>query len=49
MAGMRDKLAHEYFGVDLSIVWAVIHEELAPLRPSVERLLAQFEAQGGDQ
>ena len=40
MAGMRDKLIHEYFGVDLSIVWTVIHSELPPLRPGIERLLA---------
>jgi len=33
MAGMRDKLSHEYWGVDLSIVWTAIKEEL----PSVER------------
>jgi len=39
MAGMRDKLIHEYFGVDLSIVWAVIKDELPPLRPEIERLL----------
>jgi len=28
MAGMRNKLIHEYFGVDLSIVWTVIKTEL---------------------
>lgn len=39
MAGMRDKLIHEYFGVDLSIIWAVIKDELPPLRPQIERLL----------
>ena len=31
MTGMRNKLIHEYFGVDLEIVWAVIKEELPPL------------------
>ena len=36
MAGMRDKLIHEYFGVDLSIVWAVIQHELPALRPEIE-------------
>lgn len=29
--GMRNKLIHEYFGVDLEIVWTVIKEELPPL------------------
>lgn len=39
MAGMRDKLIHEYFGVDLTIVWTVVREELPPLRPMILRLL----------
>lgn len=43
MAGMRDKLIHEYFGVDLSIVWAVVRDELPPLRPEIARLLADLE------
>mgnify|MGYP000751906221 CR=1 FL=1 len=42
MAGMRDKLIHEYFGVDLSIVWSVIRDELPPLRPEIERLKAML-------
>ena len=27
MAGLRDKLIHEYFGVDLEIIWQLIKEE----------------------
>jgi uncharacterized protein with HEPN domain len=46
MAGMRDKLIHEYFGVDLSIVWAVINDELPPFRPEIERLLRKLEKEG---
>jgi uncharacterized protein with HEPN domain len=29
--GMRNKLIHEYFGVDLDIVWQTIEEDLVPL------------------
>jgi len=46
MTGMRDKLIHEYFGVDLSIVWTVIKDELPPLHPKIECLItsAAFES-----
>ena len=33
MAGMRDKLIHEYFGIDLEIVWEVVNTELPPIKP----------------
>jgi uncharacterized protein with HEPN domain len=38
MAGMRDKLIHEYSGVDLDIVWNLIHQELPVLKPFILRL-----------
>lgn len=31
IAGMRNRLIHEYFRVNLEIVWKVISEELDPL------------------
>ena len=43
MTGMRDKLIHEYHGVDLEIVWAVIKEELPPLKPMIEKVLKEIE------
>lgn len=39
MAEMRDKLIHEYFGVDLEILWKVAKDELPPLKSSIENIL----------
>ncbi len=33
MAGMRDKMIYEYFGVDLEIVWETVKERLPQLKP----------------
>ncbi len=41
--GMRDKLIHEYFGVDLEIVWTVVKEELPPLKPMIMDILKDLE------
>jgi uncharacterized protein with HEPN domain len=42
IAGMRDKLIHEYFGVDLGLVWDVVERELPGLRVTMERLIPRF-------
>jgi uncharacterized protein with HEPN domain len=39
MAGMRDKLIHEYFGVDLEIIWVVIKDELPPIKPLIKKIV----------
>lgn len=39
IAGMRDKLLHEYFGVDLALVWDVVERELPVLHPKLVALL----------
>jgi len=42
MAGMRDKLIHEYFGVNIEVLWKTIKDELSPLKPLVEEVLKKM-------
>jgi len=43
MTGMRDKLIHEYWGVDLEIVWEVINNELPSVKPLIQKVLEDME------
>jgi len=36
---MRNKLIHEYFGVDLNVVWTTIKEELPKLKEEISEYL----------
>jgi uncharacterized protein with HEPN domain len=37
----RNKVAHEYFGVDHAIVWRTIHQRLLPLKLKFQAVLVQ--------
>ena len=43
MTGMRDKLAHDYMGVNLRVVWQTVQEDLPALEPAVRRVLDALE------
>ena len=40
--GMRNRLIHEYFGVDLDIVWQTIQEDLEPLDKMVKKIISEL-------
>ncbi|MCD6514489.1 MAG: DUF86 domain-containing protein [Candidatus Odinarchaeota archaeon] len=46
MAGMRDKLIHEYFGVDLKILWDTVKKRIPKIKPFFEKMLKEIEQQG---
>ncbi len=39
MAGVRDKLIHDYFGVNVDIVWEIVRDQLPALAEQVEAAL----------
>ena len=39
----RNMITHEYFGVDVKIVWDVVQNELGALKQQVNRILSEIE------
>lgn len=39
MTGMRDKLIHDYAGVDVEILWKAVKENIPPLKKSIQKIL----------
>ena len=46
MAGIRDRLIHHYFGVNLDIVWDIVSIELPALEPEIKAIMQQMQSNG---
>ncbi len=49
IAGMRDKLIHEYFGVDYEVVWKTVEEEMPGLKSTVEKIVENLPGDKDDE
>jgi uncharacterized protein with HEPN domain len=38
IAGLRNRIVHDYFGLDLDLIWEVIHHDLPQLQTLLEDL-----------
>jgi uncharacterized protein with HEPN domain len=43
IAGMRDKLIHDYFNVDLEMVWETATKDIPSLIPEIETILKELD------
>ncbi len=44
MAGIRDKVVHVYFVVDIPIIWSTAKKDLPSLKSSIEEILEEIES-----
>lgn len=42
MAGMRDKLIHQYFGVDMSAVWDSVENDIPLIKEKLTEILRSY-------
>lgn len=45
MAGMRDKLIHEYFGVDIDVLWKTVQQDLPKLKVLILKVVDELKGE----
>jgi len=43
IAGMRDKIVHQYFGVDVEVLWRTVKEDLPQMRKALSIMLLEMD------
>jgi len=38
MIGLRNRIAHGYFGINLTIIWEILKQELPPLKEKMKQI-----------
>lgn len=46
MVGARDKVTHEYFGIDLEVIWTTIQDDLPILKREINQMINAQSAEG---
>ena len=47
ITGMRNIIAHEYLGIDMTITWEVVNTSLSPLEHAIAEMVRELEEPGG--
>ena len=46
IAGLRDIVTHEYFGIDEDIIWDVVHKKIPGLKPEIDTIIKEIFKKG---
>jgi len=47
--GLRNRITHAYFDVDLHIVWEIVQNDLSPLKQQVERIPEEMDEKDSEE